>query len=86
MSEKSPPKISADGRFYLDDGHWRPLPTQQARPAFRATSPWVVMLGVLLAAVILWVIYTAVQAKQDNDCVVDNADRALAGEPLKDCG
>lgn len=51
--------------------------------------PVSIALGVLLALVVVGVvvgIFVGMHHESHYDCVMHNADRALANEPLKDCG
>lgn len=85
----SGPKVSDDGRFWWDGAKWVPFakeppPTAPADGGI-ATAIWVA-LGVLLAAAVIWGVYTYVHSDDDLDCAIRNAEHAQKGEPAEDCG
>lgn len=44
-----------------------------------------VTVGILVAALVLWIVVSAHSSGSEYDCVMDNADRALAEQPAKAC-
>jgi hypothetical protein len=44
-----------------------------------------VAAGVLIAVAVVWAVVQGMSGQSEYDCTMDNADRALAGEPAKDC-
>jgi hypothetical protein len=77
---------------YWDGEHWsdHTAPAPQAPTQAALVSTWKIASGVALGmvAVIAGLVFlgSVVSADDDLDCARDNADRAMNGQPLRDCG
>lgn len=45
-----------------------------------------VAIGLLLAVLVLWVGSSVVAQNNEDECLVENVERAKRGEPALDCG
>ena len=73
-----------DGERWTD--HVAPLAHSPAPASSGGVSVWVIAGGILIAAIVLWFVYSVVTADNEADCILDNFDRAESGSPQKDCG
>lgn len=47
-------------------------------PASSGMGPWAIALGVLIAAGVIWLIYSVATANDDLDCAVKNTEQSQA--------
>lgn len=77
-----------DALRYFDGESWTSQlkPLEPTRPAETWQIAVGVAVGILLAALVIGLVVGMVKTDDSQDCANDNADRALSGEPLQDCG
>lgn len=79
----------ADTQRYWNGEHW----TEDVAPAAPEPAPdvnygkafLVILVGILVAAALIWFVYSLGQSNKYADCLTESLDNATAGRETRDC-
>jgi len=75
-----------DGQRWTDQVAPGPAPAPVRVEKHGGPGVVTIAAGILLAVFVMWFIYSMEHSNDDLDCANQNAERAMNGQPLLDCG
>ncbi len=74
---------------YWNGEHWTdrlaPEGVRITEPTPGGITTMSVTIGILIAAVVIWLVYSVITADDERDCLFDNLDRAMDGLSQREC-